>query len=113
MTVLLLSRITMYHGVEVMSPLAVATRRTAVPRVALVALAASVTERGRVQATVTVPEVAWGVVPMIVPMTAWYVTDVAVLLVTGAVHAVPFPQCVMTVLLLSRITMYHGVYVMS
>jgi hypothetical protein len=46
-------------------------------------------------------------------MTAWYVTEVAVLLVTDAVHAVPFPQCAMTVLLLSRITMYHGVEVMS
>jgi hypothetical protein len=87
---------------------------TAVPGVALVALAASVTESGaRAQATVTGAEVPWGEAPVIVPMTAWYVTEVAVLLVTDAVHVVPFPQCAMTLLLLSRITMYHGVYVMS
>jgi hypothetical protein len=46
-------------------------------------------------------------------MTAVYVTDVAVLLVTGTAHVVPFPQCAMTLLLLSRITMYHGVESMA
>jgi hypothetical protein len=44
MTLLLLSRITMYHWVDVMSRLAVAVRVTAVPRLTLAALAASVTE---------------------------------------------------------------------
>jgi hypothetical protein len=56
---------------------------------------------------------AWGEAPVIVPTTAWYVTEVAVLLVTDAEHVVPFPQDATALLLLSRITMYHGVEVMS
>jgi hypothetical protein len=114
MTWLLLSRITMYHTVVVMSWLAVAVSVTGVLGVTLVALAASVTENaGPVQATVTVPEVAWGVAPAAVPTTAWYVTEVAVALVTDAVHVVPVAQNLMTLPLLSRITMYHGVNAMS
>jgi hypothetical protein len=114
MTLLLLSRITMYHGVVVTFWLAVAVSVTGVLGVTLVALAASVTENaGPVQATVTVPEVAWGVAPAAVPTTAWYVTEVAVALVTDAVHVVPVAQNLMTLPLLSRITMYHGVNAMS
>ena len=76
MTLLLLSRITMYHGVESMARLVVAVRVTPVPVVTLVALAASVTESaGAVQVTVTVPEVAWGEVPSIAPTTAWNVQE--------------------------------------
>jgi hypothetical protein len=113
MTLLLLSRITMYHGVYVRSWLVVAVRVTTVPAVTLVALAASVTESAaEVQVTVTGEEMAWGEAPVLVPMTAVYVTDVAVLLVTGTAHVVPFPQDHMTVLLPFRITMYHDVGVM-
>jgi hypothetical protein len=105
MTLLLLSRITMYHGVEVMSWLAVAVSVTEVPGVTLVALAASVIESaGPVQATVTVGEVPWGVRPRAVPTTAWYPTDVALELDTAAVHVVPAPQAFTTWPLLSRIT---------
>ena len=106
--------ITMYHGVDVMSWLAVAVILTEVPAVTLVAVAAIVTPRAGVQATVTVGEVALTVVtPSFVPTTAWYVTEAAVALVTETAHDVPFPQVAMTWLLLSRITMYHTVVVMS
>jgi hypothetical protein len=56
MTLLLLSRITMYHGVESMARLAVAVSVTAVPGVTIVAPAASVTESAvALQVTVTGP----------------------------------------------------------
>jgi hypothetical protein len=112
---LVLSRITMYHGVDVMSWLVDAVSLTEVPVGTLVALAAIVTPRASVQVTVTlVGELALTVVtPSIVPTTAWYVTEVAVALVTCTAHDVPFPQVAMTWLLLSRMTMYHGVDVMA
>jgi len=90
---LLLSRITMYHGVEVMSPLVVAVRVTPAPVVTLVALAASVTESaGAVQVTVTVPEVAWGEVPSIAPTTASNEAEVAPPANRTTEHVCPFPQ---------------------
>jgi hypothetical protein len=60
MTLPLLSRMTMYHGVDVMSWLAVAVSVTEVPAATLVALAAIVTPRPRgvAQVTVTDEEVA-------------------------------------------------------
>jgi hypothetical protein len=60
MTWLLLSRMTMYHGVDVRAWLAVAVSVTGAPAATLVALAASVIERAgaEVQATATVEEAA-------------------------------------------------------
>jgi hypothetical protein len=116
MTLLLLSRITMYHWVVATSRLAVAVSVTGTPVTALRGLGTSVTENagGETQVTVTVGEAVTTVVtPSFVPTTAWYVWLAAVALITVAVHVVPVPQSALfiTLLLLSRITMYHWVVV--
>jgi hypothetical protein len=59
---------------------------------------------GPVHVTVTAVEAARGEAPLLVPTTAVYVWDAAVLLVTVALHVVPLEQDALTELSLARIT---------